>query len=305
MTPRWNALWIAAAILLASQAATAGSMQGGGSIGFDEASAEEAPAPGAGAQPATATGEPAPSDDAAFLEGKQTEEQKILAAPAVDDGASRAEDPKKAYYSIGPRIRWIMIPMWFIDMFGVDIRTRDNRHLLINNAGVGAEFTYRKDGLDITAAIWWAGLSWKDGVAFKESGEDADAWEIVTNELSTILFSVDFIWSTSFTDWFAITYGAGLGIGIPIAPNNEPFVRTESLADEPLTPCAGPDPDIAGCGPVEDEQYGDVYKLPTGIVPWINFLFGLRFKPHRNVALYVDAGFGIGFQMGVRGGYVF
>jgi hypothetical protein len=40
-------------------------------------------------------------------------------------------------------------------------------------------------------------------------------------------------------------------------------------------------------------------------VPWINFLFGLRFKPHRNVALYVDAGFGLGFQLGVRGGYVF
>jgi len=296
MAPRWNALWIAAAILLASHAANAGARQGGESIGFD----------GTGVQPEAAPGETAPTDEAAFLEGKQTEEQKLLAAPVVDEGASRAEDPKKAYFSLGPRLRWIMIPTWFIDMFGVDIKTNDNRHLIINNVGVGAEFTYRKDGLDITAAIWWAGLSWKDGVAFKESGKEPGSWEIVTNNLSTLLFSVDFIWSTSFTDWFAITYGAGLGIGIPITPNDEGIVRTESKNPDPLMPCTADDMDndesdwcVAG------EQYGERYKLPTGIVPWINFLFGLRFKPHRNIALYADAGFGIGFQMGLRGGYIF
>ncbi len=210
MTPRLNAFWIAAAILLASQAANASARQGGESIGFDGADGAAAPAPGADAQPAPAAGETASADDAAFLEGKQTEEQKLLAAPVVDADALRAEDPKKAYFSIGPRIRWIMVPEWFIDMFGVDIRTNDSRHLLINNVGVGAEFTYRKDGLDITAAIWWAGLSWKDGVAFKESGEEENSWELVTNNLSTLLFSVYFIWSTSFTDWFAFTFGAGL-----------------------------------------------------------------------------------------------
>jgi hypothetical protein len=303
MSRRWNALWIVAGILLAAQAALAGPKQGGESIGFGADDSEAAPAPEGPQTAAPATAVPPSTDDAAFLEGKKTEEEKLLAAPEVDKGAARAEEPGKAYYLLGARLRWIMIPTWFIDMFGVDIKTNDSRHLLINNVGAGAEFTYRKDGLDITAAIWWVGLSWKDGVAFKESGKGADSWEVVTNGLSTLLFSADFVWSTSFTDWFAITYGAGLGIGIPIAPNKEPFVRTESHAADPLTPCAGPNAGVAGCG--EGEQYGEVYKLPTGIVPWINFLFGLRFKPQRNVAIYVDAGFGIGFQLGVRGGYIF
>lgn len=298
MTRRRNALWVAAGILLASHTALAEPQEGDGAIGFGEEEAE-------GAAPATA--EQPPSDDAAFLEGKQTEEEKLLAAPEVDKEAARAEEPGKAYFLLGARLRWIMIPTWFIDMFGVDIRSRDSRHLLINNVGAGAEFTYRKDGLDITAAIWWVGLRWKDGVAFKESGEEPNSWEVVTNDLSSLLFSVDFIWSTSFTDWFAITYGAGLGIGVPIAPDNAPFVRTESRNPDPLTPCTAADRDDGDDSDwcAEGEEYGEVYKLPTGIVPWINFLFGLRFKPHRNVALYVDAGFGLGFQLGVRGGYVF
>jgi hypothetical protein len=306
MTARWTALWIAAAIPLAAPAALADPKQGGEAIGFDEgSSAPAADSP----QTAPAPGTEAATDDDAFLTGQQTEEQQILAAPAVDEGATRAEDPKKKYFSLGPRLRWIMIPEWFIGMFGVDVQTNDSRHLLINNVGVGAEFTYRKDGMDITAAIWWAGLKWKDGVAFKEKGEEPNSWEVVENNLSTLLFSVDFVWSTSFTDWFALTYGAGLGIGIPIARDNEPFIRTESdVGEDPsgLTPCTEGDwseDDANGC--VIGEQNGETYKLPTGIVPWINFLLGLRFKPHRNVALYVDTGFGIGFQLGLRGGYIF
>ena len=41
------------------------------------------------------------------------------------------------------------------------------------------------------------------------------------------------------------------------------------------------------------------------VIPWINFLAGMRFKPHRNVHIYVDGGFGIGFQVGTRVGYIF
>ena len=51
MTPPWNALWIAAAILLASGAALAGPRQGGESIGFGD---ERTPPDGQEAEPATA-----------------------------------------------------------------------------------------------------------------------------------------------------------------------------------------------------------------------------------------------------------
>jgi hypothetical protein len=299
MTRRWYALWFAAAIVSAAPAAIAGHRQGGESIGFGQDAAGPETAAPAATEPAAPE-----SADAAFLDGKKTEEEKLLAAPEVDKGALRAEETGKSYYLLGARLRWIMVPTWFIDMFGVDIRTNDGRHLLVNNVGVGGEFIWRKDGMDITAAITWIGLSWKDGVAFKGSGEEANSWEVVSNSLSTLLFSADFIWSTSFTDWFAITYGAGLGIGIPITPGGDGIVRTESRSPNPLSACRSSDiGSNAWCG--EGEQYNARYKLPTGIVPWINFLLGMRFKPHRNVAIYVDTGFGIGFQLGVRGGYIF
>jgi len=241
-----------------------------------------------------------PTGDDTFLTGEQTQEEQMLAPPETAD-TGLAEDPKTPYFSVGPRLRWLMVPSWFIGMFGVDIKQAD--HLLASNVGVGAEFTYRKDSFDITTAIWWVGLGWDGRISFKESGEDANSWEVVQNTMSSILISGDFIWSSPITDWFAITYGAGIGIGIPIGE----IRRDEARSDiEPIGthPCEeGPTEADDGCN--EGENYNEVYKLPTGIVPWLNFLAGMRFKPHKHVAIYVDTGFGIGFQLGLRGGYIF
>jgi hypothetical protein len=240
--------------------------------------------------------------DDAFLGGEdESEEQQALEAPATEADTGRYEDPETPYFSVGPRFRWIMVPNWFISMFGVDIMAKGGvDHLLINQVGVGAEFTYRKDAFDITAAIWWAGLAWDGGISFKGSDEDAGSWEVVTNDMSSVLFTVDFIWSSPISDWFAITYGAGLGFGIPIGD----IVRTEaSQASEGLERCTEGQIGVdEWC--VEGEEYGELYEK-IKVVPWINFLAGMRFKPHRHVAIYVDTGFGIGFQLGVRGGYIF
>jgi len=272
------------------------SAQDDGPMGFGE----EEPA-GNAAEGAPAEGEEELTEEDAFLAGKKTEEEKLLAAPEVDKDTQRAEDPKKAYFGVGPRLRWIMIPRWFIGMFGVDIMTRDDRHLLVNNVGAGAEFTYRKDGFDVTAAVWYIGLNWDGYVSFKDQDDGPNGWEVVQNDLRGIMLTVDFLWSTSFTDWLAIIYGAGLGIGIPI---NSDFVRTEASASSGhLEPCATHPDEANDC--FDAEEYGEAYGLPTKIIPWINFMFGLRFKPHRHVAIYVDAGFGIGFQAGVRGAYIF
>ena len=110
--------------------------------------------------------EPAPGEEAAqdneeeneedtFLAGEQTEEEKLLAAPTEEADTGLHEDPETKYFSVGLRLRWVMIPEWFLGMFGVDIQTNDGRHLLINNVGIGPEFTYRKDGFDIAAASWY------------------------------------------------------------------------------------------------------------------------------------------------------
>jgi hypothetical protein len=236
-------------------------------------------------------------EEEAFLTGQQTEEQKLLAEPETEAGTTLAEDPETPFFSVGGRFRWLVIPDWFIGMFGVDIKY--DSALLINNLAGGAEFTYRKDGFDITAAVWFAGLGWDGYISFKGSGEEHNSWEVVENDIKSLLLTVDFIWSTDIVDWFAVTYGAGLGLGIPFGD----IIRTEATQVSGGTrPCSGPGGD-AWCN--QDEEYNEIYDLPTGIIPWVNLLAGMRFKPHRHVAIYVDTGFGLGFQAGVRAGYIF
>jgi len=253
------------------------------------AAAEEGPSEGGG-------------EEDAFLAGEevQTEEEAALAAPEEEMDTGRAEDPDQMLHAVGARFRWIMIPTWFISMFGVDIKTDPDRHLLVSKPAVGIEYVYRKGGFDITAAVWYMDLGWDGGVSFKEGGKGGNSWEILRNDIKALMISADFIWSTDFADWVAITYGAGLGVGIPFGD----LVRTEATqASNGLVECNGPtDPD-EWCN--ESEEYDEVYDLPTGIVPWINFLLGFRFKPHRHVHIHVDGGIGIGAQVGVRAGYIF
>ncbi len=245
-----------------------------------------------------------PSDESADADFLAGEEKPEIEAPEVEKNVGRHEDPGTPLYSLGIRTRWIMIPEWLINAFGVDTThppNNDGSSLpLISNVGIGPEFTYRKDGLDITAAIWYAGLGWDDPISFKESGKNGNSWEVVTNELHAILISVDFIWSTAITDWFAITYGAGIGLGVPWGE----IVRTEGTqASDGTLPC--PNEENSGDAWCQSgEQYGEVWdKLK--VIPWINFLAGARFKPHRHFVIYVDGGFGIGFQAGLRAGYIF
>ncbi len=254
-------------------------------------------------------------EDEAFL--TDTEKAEIE-APEVEKNIGLAEDPDTPYFGVGLRFRWIMIPEWFIKMFGVDT-TRAPEHEsnlpLISNIGIGPEFIYRKGGLDITIAIWYAGLGWKNPISFKESGKGGTSWEVVTNDLHAILITADFLWSTSFKDWFAITYGVGFGLGIPWGEiirteASEASAGTEKCKDSEIQNVEGstenPNADD-WCGPRSGEyaeQYGETYDK-IKVVPWINALVGVRFKPHRHVAIYVDGGFGLGFQVGTRVAYLF
>ena len=243
------------------------------------------------------------SDDR-YLAGE--EEQKEIPDPAEDPNKGTLhEDPDDQLYAVGVRLRWIMIPEWFIKMFGVETRqaSKYQRGLpLISNVGVGPEFIYRKDGLDITAAIWYVGLGWNP-ISMKGDGESEGSWEVIENDMRGIMFTADFIWSTSITDWFAITYGAGLGLGVRWGDVTE----TEATAASGyLEKCNGPnDPVDSGCSESAAEgEYNTTYDKFHAF-PWIEFLVGMRFKPHRHVSVYVDGGFSLGFQVGLRTQYIF
>ncbi|MBN2801502.1 MAG: hypothetical protein JXR91_00255 [Deltaproteobacteria bacterium] len=225
-----------------------------------------------------------------------TDDQPADATPYAQ---SLHEEPGKAYHSVGMRLRWIFVPKWMISMFGVDIQGRNLGKPLVSNLGIGAEYTYRKDNFDITAAIWWAGLDWDGDISFKQKSEPPQSWEVVSSNLSALLFTADFIWSTPIRDWVAITYGVGVGFGIGIG---ELHRDEATVASGGLDRCPGPNTGDSGC--VTPGEFDVVYDK-IKVVPWINFLVGARFKPHEHMAIYVDGGFGVGFQMGIRGGYIF
>ena len=247
------------------------------------------------------------SEDEAFLEDK---EQQEIAAPEKEKNQDLHEDDDEQIYSVGVRLRWIMIPEWVVGMFGVDMmQSKANQRgvPLISNVGVGPEFIYRRGGLDITAAIWYAGLGWNP-ISIKKEGEGEGAWEVVENDWKTILFTADFIWSTTFVDWFSLTYGVGLGFGIkwgqivetearayPQDPNNRPYEEKCNGFNDPMG-----DP---GCAEPDGDYGKEIWPAP--IIPWFEVLLGMRFKPHKNVSIYVDGGFNLVFQVGMRVQYIF
>jgi hypothetical protein len=246
-------------------------------------------------------------EDEAFLEDEEEEE---IAAPEQEKDQDLHEDEDEQIYSVGMRFRWIMIPEWFIAMFGVDTQQAPEHERglpLISNIGVGPEFTYRKDGFDITAAIWYVGLGW-DPISMKGDGENDESWEVVENDMRGFLFTADFIWSTSIFDWFAITYGAGLGFGVRWGDvtESEAYMNPETGRwTEKCEDFETPHPNMVGPGCTEpDGEYGVTYDKFHAF-PWIEFLLGMRFKPHRHVAIYIDGGFSLGFQVGGRVGYIF
>jgi hypothetical protein len=238
-------------------------------------------------------------EDQQYLEGK---EKKEIADPVKDPNKGLHEDPEKKYFAVGARLRWIMIPEWFIKMFGVDTMQAakyDSGLPLISNVGIGPEFIYRKDSFDITAAIWYVGLGWNP-ISMKGNGESEGSWEVVENDMRGILFTADFIWSTPIRDWVAITYGAGVGLGVRWGDVTETEATQRSGY---LEKCTQADINVDyGCQ--QGEDYGKTYDKFKAF-PWIEFLAGARFKPHRNVSIYVDGGFSLGFQVGTRVQYIF
>ncbi len=184
----------------------------------------------------------------------------------------------------------------------------------------GAEFTYRKDGFSAIADLW---LSRPEGTGpFRANGDPIEDTEIVTTDLWTIFVSGTFLWSTSFTDWFALEYGVGVGLGIVIGD----VYRTEAYpVGDSWEPCAGPgNPDGRFCGSpgtspgrvqqcqdglehydCYEGQWSDGGDVPN-VVPWLAIPhLAMRFKPIKQVQLRVEGGFGLGFFMGASAAYGF
>jgi len=265
----------------------------------------------AGAAP-TVEGQVDP-EAAAFLSGTERPE---IEAPEQERGVGWDEPPDMRFWMVGVRHRTIFVPGWLLNAF-LDFPESPGDDLagpFFANQAVGLEFTTRKNNLSIVGSIWWAGY-WSaeagrsyEAREFLASEEDkTEDPEFIRSSLSLLLFSADFIFSTMFFDWFGITYGAGLGLGITLGE----VTRTEAYPSgdgghEHCVDAGNPRADYCEPRGGEDDGYYDTRESRVWpVFPWVNFLLGLRFKPFRHMEINVDGGVGLGFLLGMRANYIF
>lgn len=277
-----------------------------GAEGDAAAPAADPAAPAAGAPAPAAAEAPAAEAPAAEPGAVAPDKDSGLVADA-EAGGSPVELPGKTYLFVGARYRAIIVPKFMINLFG-----DGGANVLVH--GFGPEFAIRKNAFEYNLSIWYAGYG-LENVAFKAKDDGQNAWELIDSDIKSIFITADFLWSQDFTPEFALNYGLGGGFGIIFGdlsrvqayqgPNGDPNTG------EGYLPCAGVGrPNEVECDNSND-HYGDFKEASWAdggskpiLFPWFVLQTGLRYKPHRNFAARLDAGFGTsGFFIGVGADY--
>jgi hypothetical protein len=276
-----------------------------------------APAGGAAA-PATApadapAAEPTAADPTAPPAGNATAPDKDSGLVAdAEAGGSPVELPGKTYMFVGARYRAIIVPKFMINLFGDGGKT-----VVVH--GFGPEFAFRKNAFEYNLSIWYAGYG-MDDTPFKAKDDGAPAWELVKSELKSIFITSDFLWSQDFSPEFSLNYGLAGGFGIVFGDLYRVQAKPGSASADANTGagfvrCTGPgDLDFRGDPSFCDDSnkhYGDNVEPSWAdggskpiLFPWFVLQTGLRYKPHRNFAARLDAGFGTsGFFLGIGADY--
>jgi hypothetical protein len=255
------------------------------------------PAPDA----APAAGAPADATTPAPAAATAPDKDSGMVADA-EAGGSPVELPGKTYMFVGARYRAIILPKFMMNLFGDGGKT-----VLVN--GFGPEFAFRKNAFEYNLSIWYAGYG-MDDTPFKSKTDGVNAWELVSSHLKSIFITSDFLWSQDFSPEFALNYGMGGGFGIIFGDLNRIQAKPGSAAADGNTGagfvrCTGPG-DTAYCDN-SNNHYAN-YTEPSWanggskpiLFPWFVLQTGLRYKPHKNFAARLDAGFGTsGFFLGL------
>jgi len=235
-------------------------------------------------------------DEEAWLKGQEKKEEVL--APVKDTKTRVDEEKKKWYYSIGFRGRFHAVPAFFYSRWvsgAVDYYAY----------AVGIEATFRTRLLDITPAVWFHDFSFNESAIMKEKGDSYTEYEYLDNKMRLVMITVDFMNSVKLLKWLHFTYGAGVGIGIPVTHIKRTEVyRTQTNPDK-YEKCAGPgNPPTAAAGECDE---GGSYNQndPWPVYPYLNILLGLRFRPVPNFVANFDFGVGTGFILGGRFSYMF
>lgn len=236
---------------------------------------------------------------------KELDPGEIDRAKKAEESGSPKEKSHDTYYFVGLRYRGMLIPKFMQTLFG------DGGKSVYAN-GFGPEFTVRQNNFEYVLSPWWAGYK-ADNLPFKAKTDPATGWETVDANLNVLYLTSDFNWTTQISPAFGLNLGLGAGIGFVWGTIN----RTEAAEYQNFTPCTGPGVssvtggDTQGCSEsYDDGQYNDDENSwanggsKPNVFPWLALQTGLRIKPHRNVLLRIDAGWGVtGPFFGIAGNY--
>lgn len=187
------------------------------------------------------------------------------------------------------------------------------------------EYVFRNGMLDIVVGLQYMNLSTGPGYIRGKSESDL-ALERVESQLWTLGVNALFLYTSRINDWFEIQYGGGVGVsyvGGDLYRNQvERNPSGSGYIDCRVRPPPGGTPtSITGGGYCDQSNNHYVYSNGTryseprstsggSLPPAIPFValphVALHFRPHRNVDIRVDGGFGIiGFYGGLATHFVF
>jgi hypothetical protein len=242
-------------------------------FGSQNAFAEEPPkeTPPSDAPPAEAPpAEPSslPNDDSQTSDIDQLNNQSD-----VDAEAEAAAQEPPARYGLGFRARALIIPqplleLWWDEVAGGAIRP-----------GFGLDVVRVKEDFEIRLGVEYENISAKDGY-WQDRDDDTDLTQF--DGFSWITADATFIFHWSLAEFFAIRYGAGIGVGV--------FLGKIETTDADC-------PDVNGDGRFDlqtecSPQAGSVAEeedVPP-IFPVVNLLAGVQFKPHEDFTINLEAG---------------
>jgi hypothetical protein len=225
--------------------------------------------------------------------------------------------PADLSYGVATRLRWVTIPSWVLNVF-----TKQN--VPLSSWGTAIEFFRRKGNFDFAIAMTYTNLSPHDG-NWLGDGRDATVDTDFVQFRGLAMYGIDasFIGHTSFTDWFGIHYGAGIGIGIisgdVFRTSNDNTLCTEANAGnlEQCHPkgvsCTGStcnEQQLVGLGPgVDDPTDPHRFRETTvpSVLPIVNIVVGVNFRlpKVRGWEAKLEGGFYDAFFLGGGIGYTF
>ena len=122
----------------------------------------------------------------------------------IDDPNSPFEKTDTTYRFIGARFRYIIVPKFYMGIFGDGGTT-------VGVPAFGPEFTIRKNGFEYVMSVMYASYA-MDPTPFKAKTDPNDAWEVVDTNIKSLYFMSDFLWSAEMSPKFSFIYGGGFGL---------------------------------------------------------------------------------------------